>query len=96
MIRPDSLLKPTRHARRDGQRRPWSGGPGRRLQNGLRAAGCWNVWFHSKWSSSPLNSETKAVLCFYLFIYFLQREVLAWGRLLANHRSSEVQVLLPR
>lgn len=31
----------------------------------------------------------------YLFI-FLQREVLAWGRLLANHRSSEVQVLLPR
>lgn len=44
--------------------------------------------------NGPVNSETKAVLCF--FFFFLQREVLAWGRLLANHRSSEVQVLLPR
>lgn len=39
-----------------------------------------------------VHSETKAVLCF----FFFKREVLAWGGLLANRRSSEVQVLLPR
>lgn len=36
------------------------------------------------------------LFCALIIFFFLQREVLAWGRLLANHRSSEVQVLLPR
>lgn len=50
------------------------------------------------YSLFTVHSETTAVLWFLnlFFLFVFKREVLAWGRLLANNRSSEVQVLLPR